>query len=102
MMSVSHAAVSGEMARTPSCFDESNSTFPSYVVIFDTKSGSWRMPPLAIVDATVAISSGVLLIAPSVSVSTGVSVSCLMPILCAVSITFGNPTASSVRAVTRS
>ena len=61
MMSVSHAAVSGEMARTPSCFDESNSTFPSYVVIFDTKRGSWRMPPLAIVDATVAISSGVAL-----------------------------------------
>ena len=75
----------------------SNSTVPPRVAIFDTNSGSWRVPPLAIVAPTVAISSGVVSIDPNVSVRIGVSVVCLIPIRCAVAMTLSRPTASDVR-----
>ncbi len=98
-MSVSHAAVSAEIARSPlTSFDASKITSPFGATIFETNTGGWWMPPLAMVEVTVAISSGVDSTAPSVSVRTGLSVSCVMPSECAVSITLGKPTASSVRA----
>jgi hypothetical protein len=98
-MSISQAAVSAEIARSGvTSRVASKRTSPSGPTILLTKMGGWWRPPLAMVEATVAISVAVDSIAPSVKVRIGCSVVWVMPILCAVSITLSKPTASSVRA----
>ena len=101
---ISQLATSWESTRSPSGLC-SKIVLPSGPTIFWMKYGEWWMPPLATVDMTVAISTGVAMIVPSVNVSTGSRWMPgvdgrlgLIPILPAIETTLLMPTASSMRA----
>ena len=81
-MSISHDAVSAEIARTAGTSRWAlNTSLPVESTILLMKIGGCIIPPFAIVDATVAISVAVDSIVPSVRVRIGCSVVWVIPIL---------------------